>query len=104
MKARYDRAYCDLCGSGEFTVLAELSTGRALRSDRVVIDGNLCKLCCSSCGLVREGNALPETAVLDYYANEYRSSEQLSEHLFYTTQGPVTRSAMIADWVISAMG
>lgn len=100
----YDPAVCDLCGSTEADVLVHLKTGRAMRSDRRVVNYDLAKLTCSLCGLVRADVRYEGESLRHYYTDEYTLSTQPVEHYFYTAAGPVSRSAMFAGWLSSAFG
>ncbi|MGE0481337.1 MAG: class I SAM-dependent methyltransferase [Phycisphaerae bacterium] len=93
---------CDLCGGAGTDELLGLRTGRSLRSDRVIVPVDLVKLRCRTCGLVRSGSFADEGAIAAMYAHEYRGVG--GEHLFYTRGGPISRSAVFADWMIESMG
>jgi SAM-dependent methyltransferase len=95
---------CDLCGSMEQTTLVSLNTPRSMRSDRAISEQNLVKVACSRCGLVRSGETVEGAALSDYYTDHYTLSTQPVEHYFYTPQGSISRSAMIADWLVQSMG
>jgi SAM-dependent methyltransferase len=99
----FDADVCDLCGSGESDVLIDLPRSRAMRSDRVVVPATLQKRACRRCGLVRSGCALPGPRVARYYAEHYALGAR-AEHYFYTPEGPVARSAVIATWLVSLAG
>lgn len=103
MSLFYDPTVCDLCGGKEYSILLELATGQVLRSDRVTIPGHLNKFICLHCGLVRSGQSLDEQELQNYYATDYTLSVQ-PEHYFYTSQGPISRSTMLCNWIITAMG
>ncbi len=94
---------CDLCGSGQYDVLIDLSRSRAMRSDREVVPVALQKRACRRCGLVRSGYALSEAGVARYYAEHYALGAR-GEHYFYTPEGPVARSAVFATWLVSLTG
>jgi 2-polyprenyl-3-methyl-5-hydroxy-6-metoxy-1,4-benzoquinol methylase len=94
---------CDLCGSTDYTHQLELTTGRAMRSDRGVVPSNLSKLRCSRCGLVRSGQQFDQRALQAYYADSYTLSVQ-PEHYFYTRQGQVSRSSVLCNWLVDSMG
>jgi SAM-dependent methyltransferase len=93
---------CDLCGSTAATVLAHLRTGRSLRSDRRLLAGDLRKLCCRRCGLVRQGDAYPEGGLAEMYAAEYAVAP--ADYTFYTSRGPVTRTSLFRAWLVEAFG
>lgn len=78
-----------------------LSTGRALRSDRRVLEADLVKLLCGRCGLVRDGVRREGSRIGAYYESEYTLSNHPGEHVFYTPEGPLPRSQLIADWLLS---
>jgi hypothetical protein len=67
-----------------------------MRSDRVMLSGELSKLQCRLCGLVRGGGA-PDEDLGRYYADSY---EAAPDHTFFTPDGTVTRSAVVVDWVL----
>src|SRR5689334_24885367 len=75
-----------------------------MRSDRGLLAYNLSKLTCARCGLVRSGSVPDDLELYDYYADEYLLSTQSPEHYFYTPNGPVSRSVMLCDWLVAAMG
>lgn len=99
----YDPTICDLCGCEEYSVLLDLATGRSMTSDRKIIDCNLKKLVCQRCGLVRSGQPFHEQELQDYYVCDYSLNVQ-PEYYFYTPQGPISRSKILCDWIVSAMG
>ncbi|HUT13391.1 MAG TPA: class I SAM-dependent methyltransferase [Thermoguttaceae bacterium] len=99
---RYDPATCDLCGSEEHEVLIDLRTGRAMYSDRRIVDADLKKLTCKRCGLVRSGEAPP--SLEEHYAENYTLNTEAEDQPFYTGQGSISRSEVICDWLISSMG
>jgi SAM-dependent methyltransferase len=101
-ETNYCAERCDLCGSADAEVLAHGTTGRSLRSDRHVVRRDLRKLCCKRCGLVREGQTLGGGDLIDYYTNDY--SVAPADYLFYTPNGPVARSAMFREWLMTAFG
>ena len=103
MGPSYNPANCDLCGCAEYSVLLDLMTGRSMGSDRKIIGRNLKKYTCRRCGLVRSGTHFDSQELQDYYIHDYTLSIQ-PEHFFYTPQGPISRSKMLCDWIISAMG
>lgn len=100
----FDPSICDLCGARDYSRLLHLHTDRAMRSDRQIVAARLSKLACTSCGLVRSGERLDGQALEDYYTHEYTLSTQPVEYYFYTPHGAVSRSAMLCDWLVSAMG
>jgi SAM-dependent methyltransferase len=100
----YDPARCDLCDSDEAETLVRLRSGRAMRSDRTLVDSDLEKRRCSRCGLVRDGKRLGPGEIDAYYSHEYTSKLQPGEYVFYTAKGPVPRSRLLADWLVLALG
>ncbi len=102
MSGGYDPGWCDLCGSAAGDVVVAGTSGRMMRSDRVILPGNLTKLRCAVCGLVRSGNREFGADLSGYYANTYDPG--VKDHLFYTLDGPVTRSSVIADWMVRSTG
>jgi len=72
-------------------------------SDRRVVAKVLTKVECASCGLVRSGVDINPTELRDYYQYEYGVSND-PDHVFYTREGPVSRSIVMCDWLLSAMG
>ena len=100
----FDPALCDLCGASEKIVLVAINEYRSMRSDRAISDQRLGKVACARCGLVRSDEKLPGSQLSTYYADQYTLSTQAVEHYFYTQNGPVSRSAMIADWLVQSMG
>jgi 2-polyprenyl-3-methyl-5-hydroxy-6-metoxy-1,4-benzoquinol methylase len=100
----YDPVICDLCGSLAASSLLHLTTGRAMRSDRQLVAADLSKLHCTACGLVRSGAHLADQQLQSYYVHDYELSTRTVEHQFYTPQGAVPRSAVLCDWLVSAMG
>lgn len=103
MNLAYDPTICDLCGCEEYAVLLDLTTGRSMNSDRKIVDRNLRKYICEGCGLVRSGERFYDEELQDYYVHDYTLSVQ-PEHYFYTPQGPISRSKILCDWIVSAMG
>jgi len=99
---RYDPATCDLCGSEEHEVLVDLRAGRAMFSDRRIVQANLKKLACRRCGLVRSGG--PQPSLEQHYTEDYTLNTEAEDQRFYTEQGSVSKSALICDWLISSMG
>jgi SAM-dependent methyltransferase len=98
----YNPNRCDLCGSDRFEVLIELSTDRALSSDRRIMPLSLRKYRCSCCGLVRQGDDRLSQSLADYYGEEYTTAPP--DYEFYTDRGPVRRSALFCLWMTSAFG
>lgn len=93
---------CDLCGSNRADVLLQVPTGRALRSDGQLMSGDLLKMACAVCGLVRTGQSLSSVNLRTCYEQDYAPAA--AEYTFHTSAGPVRRSTMFADWLTSAMG
>jgi 2-polyprenyl-3-methyl-5-hydroxy-6-metoxy-1,4-benzoquinol methylase len=104
METPYRPAICDLCDSPEYSVVIELSTGRAMRSDRRITHSNLRKYVCKRCGLVRSGHSFEHQGLAGFYSNEYRLSEQSEEYFFQTPEGPISRSSLFCDWIVSETG
>lgn len=100
---RFDPSVCDLCGSGDYSVLLDLKTGRAMRSDRRIVAQNLLKLVCRRCGLARSGDRISAVELNRYYLQNYGVSGQ-PEHYFYTTEGPISRSRLLCQWMRAALG
>jgi SAM-dependent methyltransferase len=98
----FDPSRCDLCGSGASRRLPSFAAGRALRSDRTVVDEPLLKLECTGCGLVRDGRARGADELAATYAGEY--VEHGEDHVFHTPAGPVPRSRLLADWLVDFAG
>ena len=101
MKALVHQMICDLCGSGDYSRLLQISAGRSMRSDRRVIDCNLEKYFCNRCGLVRGGDLFNSQNLQDYYSDEYTLSEQSAEYFFHTPQGSISRSSIFCEWIVS---
>jgi SAM-dependent methyltransferase len=74
-----------------------------MSGDRKIVDHNLKKYVCNRCGLVRSGHSFHGQSLENFYAHDYTLSLH-PEHYFYTTQGPISRSKMLFDWMVSAMG
>jgi 2-polyprenyl-3-methyl-5-hydroxy-6-metoxy-1,4-benzoquinol methylase len=104
METAYKPEVCDLCRSTKYSVLLELKTESALRSDRRIVNCNLEKYVCDKCGLVRNGQSFSSQSLEDYYSDEYRLSEQTDEYFFHTPQGPISRSSLFCDWMFSLSG
>lgn len=94
---------CDLCGSRDFQTIVGVSKPRAMLSDRRVVEKTLTKVECANCGLVRSGANMDPEELREYYQNEYGVSND-PDHVFYTKDGPTSRSTVICDWLLSAMG
>lgn len=103
MSSQFSSESCDLCGSTDYTHLLELTTGRAMRSDRGVVSSNLSKVRCSRCGLVHSGQQFEQGALQEYYAAHYTLSVQ-PEHYFYSRHGQISRSKVLCDWLVDSMG
>ncbi len=88
---------CDLCGGDAFEPVVDVNRPTSLRSDRVIVNRRLIKVACARCGLVRSGSQPPEDDVAEEYASSYGSAT--AEHFFYTSGGPIARSAVFADWL-----
>lgn len=104
METQYRPTICDLCDSTAYSVLIELNTGRAMRSDRRIINCNLEKYVCNRCGLVRTGGSFDEQSLEGFYCDEYQLSEQSEEYFFHTPQGPISRSSVFCDWIVGTTG
>jgi 2-polyprenyl-3-methyl-5-hydroxy-6-metoxy-1,4-benzoquinol methylase len=104
METPYRSEVCDLCHSKKYSVLIKLKTGRALRSDRKIVNCNLEKCVCDNCGLVRGSRCFDKQALEDYYSDEYRLSERTEEYFFHTPRGEISRSSLFCDWMLSASG
>lgn len=102
MVLSYHHERCDLCGSTAYTVLYDRATGRAMTSDSRVIAAHLQKWSCDCCGLVRSGPLF--AALDDYYAHDYTLNTSPVDHIFHTHQGPLSRSALLAEWFAQAFG
>jgi 2-polyprenyl-3-methyl-5-hydroxy-6-metoxy-1,4-benzoquinol methylase len=100
----YDPFVCDLCGSPDAEELVHLQTGRAMRSDRLVVSDDLHKLACARCGLVRDGVQRSAADMDRLYGQEYTLSTEWEDHVFFTAAGPIARSVLVADWLTSAIG
>src|SRR5205807_282733 len=87
---------CDLCNGSGFEEVASSASERALRSDRTIVPVRLSKLECRRCGIVSDA-CVGRPWGPDYYRVEYRLAQ--ADHQFYTAHGPVSRSALIADWI-----
>jgi SAM-dependent methyltransferase len=92
----YDPTRCDLCGSPERDLLAELGPP-AMTSDSRVVEAVLVKEECRRCGLVRSGSAFSEDALSDHY--DAYALEEEPEPLVFTEHGPEPRSAVMAQWL-----
>jgi SAM-dependent methyltransferase len=99
----FDPDRCDLCGGSEVETVLE-RTGRVLTSDSRVVDGDLLKVRCTACGLVRNGHGFADADLRAHYA-DYRLAEQAaaSEPLFFTPEGPLPRSAVVAEWIRASL-
>ena len=85
---------CDLCGALAHELLIEVPTGRSMRSDRAILPRDLVKHACTRCGLVSGDAQIAE----GLYAESYTVGLQ-PEHMFYGANGPIARSAVMADWL-----
>lgn len=94
---------CDLCGSRDFQTIVGISKPRAMLSDRRIVDKSLSKVECANCGLVRSGVEINPDELREYYQNEYGVSND-PDHVFYTKDGPMSRSIVVCDWLLSVMG
>ena len=93
---------CDLCGGGDWDQLVRLATGRAMRSDRVVVAADLDKSSCRRCGLVRSTRLPSEGELRGYYGGEYAVAD--ADYVFHTADGSVGRTAAFCSWMSEAMG
>ncbi len=100
--AGFDPSRCALCGSTDATVILHLPTGRSMRSDQAVLARDLRKLECRRCGLVRDGHAYAVDDLHAMYRTEYATAP--AEYTFYTADGPITRSALVCEWLCTAFG
>src|SRR5579864_6379765 len=98
----FNPSVCDLCDSPDYSVLVDLKTNRAMRSDRRIVAQNLVKLECRECGLARSGDRITAGELNRYYLQDYGVSVQ-PEHYFYTTEGPISRSRLLSEWMRAAL-
>ncbi len=97
----YDPAQCDLCGETAADVVLDRTTLRAMTSDARIVRRALRKLRCRSCGLVRDGLGISGDELAGFYGEQYTlNTRSTEEHVFFTPEGPIPRSAMIADWIV----
>jgi 2-polyprenyl-3-methyl-5-hydroxy-6-metoxy-1,4-benzoquinol methylase len=75
-----------------------------MRSDRKIVHVDLEKYLCSHCGLVYSRALSNSHDLQTFYSDEYTLSEQSAEYFFYTPEGPLSRSSMFCNWIVSAMG
>jgi SAM-dependent methyltransferase len=74
--------------------------GRVMTSDSRILDGRPLKVRCSGCGLVRSGLPVGAEDLEAHYRDYVLASQaSVSEPIFFTRDGPVLRSAAIADWI-----
>lgn len=102
MTEQFDPSRCDLCGGLQTKVVATAPTGRVMRSDRTILSGRLCKIACTTCGLVRSGEQAFSSDLNLYYGDTY--DPEPADHVFYTAGGSTTRSRVFADWMVGIAG
>lgn len=101
--ASYDPRTCDLCGSGDATVVLDLPAP-AMTSDGRTVEEGLRKLECAGCGLVRNGSGIDEQRLAAHYGSyELGLAAAAGEPLFFTAEGVKPRSQVIFEWIGSSV-
>jgi SAM-dependent methyltransferase len=97
----YSPDACDLCGSTDYHEVLRRH-GRVMTSDSRIVAGNLVKVQCDTCGLVRSGAAIDSQSLEELYVERYQLAltAESAEPVFQTPQGPVARSEAIARWIV----
>lgn len=91
---------CDLCGCSNAREELRLS-GRCMTSDSRILSGDLIKLQCLGCGLVRAGATVDEAALEEHYGSDYRlaAAARGGEPINYAEPAGVARSAALGRWI-----
>lgn len=102
MVRSYDPDACDLCGAEASRTVVEIRMGRGMTSDARVSRRELKKVQCLECGLIRDGLRFRADEIERYYAKSYQlnARKHQDEHVFFTPDGPVPRSAAVRDWML----
>ena len=101
MGQSYNATVCDLCGSESVEEVLSTETEFCMSSDCKLMTGNLMKIVCGNCRLVRNGDDLDSKELLRRYQEEYFLG---NENHFYTKNGPLPRAKVFASWILEAFG
>jgi SAM-dependent methyltransferase len=95
---------CPSCGGTTWEPFYESSSGRLLTGDQRIAPGHLAKIICASCGVVANARPLSDDELRELYGEAYQlNTYGREEHLFYTADGPVPRSKVIFDWLVTVL-
>lgn len=91
---------CPITGSEEFKEFYVSSTNRIMTSDHRIILGNLDKIIFLDSGIVANRNAFNSAEINAFYGDDYQlNTSGTDEHVFYTNDGPISRSQVYFDWI-----
>lgn len=91
---------CPVCDSTDWNVLIESSTSKIMTGDQRIGKGNLNKIICTVCGLGANRFPYTEQELETLYGEEYElNTYGREEHMFFTKEGPISRSQVFCDWI-----
>jgi SAM-dependent methyltransferase len=93
-----ERDECPTCGARVWDDLLVTHSGRVMLSDQRVLEGELHKVRCVSCGLVANRRPFTDAELHRLYSWEYElNTTGREEHLFFTPEGPLPRSELFFE-------
>ena len=90
---------CPACGSRVWCSLLTIPRPRSLTTDLRRLERPLDKVMCRTCGLARNAE-LRGAATIREYEDAYELNVAAGEeHIYFTRNGPITRSQAVFDWI-----
>lgn len=91
---------CPITGSNKFELFYSSTQGRVMTSDQRILPGKLKKIIFEDSGIVANQEEFSEEKLSQIYQTDYLLNTSGSEeHIFYSDQGPISRSQVYFNWV-----
>jgi 2-polyprenyl-3-methyl-5-hydroxy-6-metoxy-1,4-benzoquinol methylase len=92
---------CPITCSNKFELFYTSSHGKVMTSDQRILPGILQKIIFKSSGVVANLEEFSEEKLSQIYQSEYiLNTSGAEEHIFYTSQGSISRSKVYFDWIM----
>ena len=91
---------CPITGSNNFELFYQSLDECVMTSDQRILPGRLNKVIFKDSGVVANLEKFSEEKLFQIYQNDYvLNTSGNDEHIFYTNQGPISRSQVYFNWV-----
>ncbi|EKV26039.1 hypothetical protein C882_3326 [Caenispirillum salinarum AK4] len=90
---------CPACDATDWRPLLDLPGRPSLATDLRTLARPLSKVVCGGCGMAANAEHRGDVAIADYENDYGLNTTGAEEHVYFTADGPISRSQAIIDWM-----